>query len=146
MTKSMISIVTVLITVWTISVNGNSKSFHGFDIIGVWQNQLNSTFNVSHVDDITMELRGTYSSPSGTTGLFYPAIGYVNWLPAPDPSKDSVTVVSFSVRWGTFGSVTTWNGIMRDNGILIAQWLLVRPVTSYIWDHVHTGQDTFIKV
>jgi hypothetical protein len=146
MTANIMLLITVFITVLVAGVSSSTSEFRADRLIGVWKNQLNSIFNVSYVDKVTMELRGTYSSPSGTTGLYYPAVGYVNWIPVPDPTKDSATVISFSVHWGTIGSITSWSGIVGDDGKLVAQWFLVRPVTSYAWDHVLTGQDTFAKM
>ena len=136
----------ILLTVVLLMGANSSSQLRAADLIGVWQNQLNSTFNITHVDAVTMELRGLYRSPSGTPGFAYPALGYVNSASTNDSGKDSGLVVCFSVRWGSIGSVTTWNGVVRDDGILTSQWLLVRPISSYVWDHILTGQDTFIKM
>lgn len=136
----------ILFTVVLLVGANGSTQFRVTDLIGVWQNQLKSTFNITHVDAVTMELRGLYRSPSGTPGFAYPALGYFNSASTNDTETDSGLVVCFSVNWGSIGSVTTWNGIVRDNGILIGQWLLVRPVSSYVWDHILTGQDTFVKM
>ena len=135
----------LLIISLVMGANGRNQ-FRTANLIGVWKNQLNSTFNITHIDSVTMELRGIYRSPSGTSGLAYPALGYVNSASASDPEKDSGIVVSFCVHWGSIGSITTWNSIVRDDDILVSQWLLVRPVSSYVWDHTLTGQDTFIKM
>jgi len=136
---------TLLIAVLLAGASGISQ-FRAINLIGVWKNQLNSTFNITQVDSATMELRGVYRSASGTTGGGYSALGHINWATTNEPNKDVGIVVSFSVHWGNIGSVTTWNGIVRDDKVLVTQWFLVSPVSSYAWDHVLIGQDTFIKI
>jgi hypothetical protein len=115
-----------------------------------WTNQLGSVMTITAVNTHTGEIAGSYRSGSGTSGDQYPLVGWFNSLPQ-ESGKDHVQVVSFTVRWGTIGSVTTWNGSLRDvNGTgvptLTCQWILVRPNTDFPWEHMLCGQDTFIPV
>lgn len=117
------------------------------NLVGEWTNQLGSTLNIKTVDPNTGQITGTYKSPSGTGGNEFPLIGWVNYKP-PIQGKDNAIVVSFSVRWGGIGSITTWAGyvkIVNSVPIITAQWFLVRPNSDYGWDHILTGQDVFKK-
>ncbi|CAF2964694.1 unnamed protein product [Rotaria sp. Silwood2] len=99
------------------------------------------------IRDYDREQRG------GTAGDQYALNGFVNLSPMVT-GKHNVIVVSFTVHWSNIGSVTTWNGFYSEGdyddkdgapGRIICQWLLVRPVTNYKWDHILTGQDRFTK-
>ncbi|CAF2785415.1 unnamed protein product [Rotaria sp. Silwood2] len=120
---------------------------------GVWVNELGSTLNITSVFKSTLQIKGNYRSPSGTAGDQYALNGFVNLSPMVT-GKHNVIVVSFTVHWSNIGSVTTWNGFYSEGdyddkdgapGRIICQWLLVRPVTNYKWDHILTGQDRFTK-
>lgn len=113
---------------------------------GVWINELGSTLNITYVYGRTLQIKGNYRSPSGTLGAQYPLSGVFNLSPMVS-GKHNAIVVSFTVHWGDVGSVTTWNGFYSADGSgqIIGQWLLVRPVTNYVWDHIWTGQDRFTK-
>jgi hypothetical protein len=117
------------------------------NLVGEWTNQLGSKLNIKAVDPNTGQITGTYKSPSGTGGNEFPLIGWVNYKP-PIQDKDNAIVVSFSVRWGGIGSITTWAGyvkIVNSVPIITGQWFLVRPNSDYVWDHILTGQDVFKK-
>ncbi len=118
--------------------------------IGAWTNHLSqpSTLTIKSVDSSTGEIVGTYRSPSGTGGQDYPLIGWMNQATAGS-GKDSAVILSFSVRWGSYGSVTSWTGVCRttnSQSVLSAMWFLGRAVTDFEWDHVLSGQDTFDPV
>lgn len=118
------------------------------ELKSVWQNQLGSTLEIRQVDPATGQISGTYKSPSGTAGTEFPMIGWVNYS-APADKKDNVIVVSFSVRWGQYGSVTAWNGfykLLDGKPTIVGQWLLVRSNSDFSWDHTLTGLDTFHPV
>jgi hypothetical protein len=128
-----------------IPVKASVRAITTNDLIGKWTNQLGSTLNIAALDPKTGQITGTYMSPSGTTGNEYPIVGWANYS-QPSQKKDNVVVVSFSVRWGEYGSVTTWNGYLKEvNGVLTitAQWLLVRSNSDFAWDHILTNQDVF---
>jgi len=117
------------------------------NLVGTWTNQLGSTLNITAVDANTGQITGNYKSPSGAGQTEFPLIGWVN-TKAPVQGKDNVTVVSFSVRWGSIGSITTWAGYIRAaNNVttLTAQWFLTRPISDFPWDHILTNQDVFTK-
>jgi hypothetical protein len=112
---------------------------------GEWKNQLNSTLSITSYDAATGQLSGTYISPSGGGTSKFPLVGWLNVL-APQPSKHNVTIVSFSVRWGTFGSVTSWTGTCVDvsgTARLTTLWQLGRSNSDFEWDHVLAGTDLF---
>jgi Avidin family len=113
---------------------------------GVWINELGSTLNITNIYGRTLQIKGNYRSPSGTLGSQYPLNGVFNVSPMVS-GKHNAVVVSFTVHWGDIGSVTAWNGFYSADGSgqIIGQWLLVRPVTNYVWDHIWTGQDRFTK-
>jgi len=73
-------------------------------------------------------------------------IGWVNYQ-SPQPASDNTVVVCFSVHWGQYGSVTTWNGtydLEKQNPMIKTQWLLVRSNSKFVWDHMLTGSSTFM--
>ncbi|WP_376708394.1 avidin/streptavidin family protein [Shewanella surugensis] len=92
------------------------------------------------------KLKGTFTSPSGTSGESNPLIGWVNFL-APVKGQDNVTVVAFTTRWGKYGSVSSWSGECRSvNGkpVIKTIWHLVRSNANYEWDHMLTNSATFV--
>ena len=114
------------------------------ELIGTWTNQLASSLVIDGIDANTGSISGSYISPSGTSGIKFPLIGWVNTSPADADQPDHVVIVSFSVRWGAIGSVTSWNGYYRANAI-VGQWLLASPNSKFSWDHTLVGQDSFAK-
>jgi hypothetical protein len=111
---------------------------------GEWVNQLDSTLNIEKVDPATGSISGTYRSPSGTTGQKYPLVGWFNKSNQVQ-GKDNVTVVSFSVNWGTSGSVTSWSGTCTgsEKPTIKATWDLASTSSDFSWDHILTNSDTF---
>ncbi len=115
-------------------------------LVGMWTNLLGSTLTITAVDPSTGQITGTYKSPSGGGSTDWSLIGWVN--SAAPAGKDNVIVISFSVRWGPIGSITTWAGYVRTvNSVttLTANWFLVRPNSDFVWDHILTNQDVFTK-
>lgn len=111
---------------------------------GKWENELGSTLKIKKVDS-DGKLSGTYTSPSGTSGNAVPMIGWANLTPSAT-TGDNVKVVSFSVNWGSYGSVTSWSGacsIKSGTPTISTIWNLVRSNSSYEWDHIITNTDTF---
>lgn len=114
-------------------------------LIGDWVNQLGSTLTINYVGS-DGQLSGTYTSPSGTSGSAVPMIGWTNHVPPATHTDNNITVVSFSVNWGSYGSVTSWSGACSlKSGIptIATIWDLVRSNSSYEWDHILTNSDTF---
>ena len=116
---------------------------------GKWKNDLGSTLQIDSIDKKTGMIRGSYISPSGGGHKSFPLIGWVN-TKKPDPKlKSNVVVLSFSVRWGSIGTITTWNGyqtISNNKPKIVMQWLRSVPNSNFIWDHVNIGQDSFSKI
>jgi hypothetical protein len=112
---------------------------------GEWTNELGSILKIAAIDAGSGLISGSYKSPSGGGWTEFPLIGWVNTKPPSDTNQNHVVVVSFSVRWGQIGSVTAWNGYYNSNASIVGQWLLSRPNTGFIWDHVLAGQDRFTR-
>lgn len=113
---------------------------------GEWVNELGSTLKITNIDSSSGRVSGSYKSSSGTSGKAYPLIGWVNYQ-IPQAAGDNAVVVCFSVHWGPYGSVTTWNGIYhpaKQNPMIKTQWLLVRSNSKFVWDHMLTGSTTFV--
>ncbi len=132
----------LFVTAFSPSSAQDTSNFLGGNM--VWKNQLNSILTIEKIDPITQQITGNYQSPSGTTGQKFAVIGFINSALSTQNGVDKVTVISFTVRWGTIGSITSWNGVYRPKDKkIIAQWFLSRPVTDFEWSHIMTGQDTF---
>jgi hypothetical protein len=114
--------------------------------VGAWGNQLKSTLVIDSVDQTTGAIKGTYESPSGTSaGQKFSVTGWTNKAPAVN-GQDNVTLLSFSVRWGSYGSITSWSGICREENrvpVLNALWHLAQSNAQFSWGHVLTGNDVF---
>jgi hypothetical protein len=110
--------------------------------IGMWNNQMGSKLNIKTVDANTGAISGEYETKTGAGGWF-PLTGWVNEL-APDPKHpDAAKIITFAVRWGSFGSITAWTGVCRGMDGLHTIWHLGRPNADFEWDHVLSGADTF---
>jgi hypothetical protein len=119
------------------------------ELVGTWKNELNSELTIRAVDKTTGAVSGSYRTvaQNGTSGDDYPLSGWVNHAPANN--QNHVVVISFSVRWGQIGSVTTWNGYyatVNNSPTIVGQWLLSRSNSSFEWDHILTGQDRFHRI
>lgn len=113
--------------------------------IGTWINDLDkpSKLVIESIDATTGAMKGKYIE--GNAGEF-PLVGWVNDKAAAS-TGDHAKVLSFTVRWGDYGSITSWTGYCRKdkNGIptLYMQWHLASPNSSFDWDHVNSGLDRF---
>jgi hypothetical protein len=116
--------------------------------VGLWKNQLNSTMSISRVETTGPTaglVHGCYCSPSGTASDWYPLRGWANSLP-PQPPQDNVVAISWTVRWGAIGSITSWSGYCRTGGstaVISAPWYLVSPNSTFTWNHRNADTDTF---
>lgn len=128
----------------------------GRDLLGMWYNQKDkddpSRLVIESFDKKTGEIRGHFLSPSGTDGGHYKLQGWVNSRVMSEEEKTAEKhqslSVTFSVYWDKYGSITSWTGVCfkKDGDIqLNTNWMLVRPVTDYEWDHILTGYDLFVK-
>ena len=143
---SLVFIFGCLTAIHTAAVQNPSVRKATAALKGVWVNELGSTLNITGVYGPTFQIKGHYRSPSGTAGDLHSLNGVFNLLPMVS-GKHNVVVLSFTVHWGKIGSVTSWSGFYdaEGSGQIIGQWLLVRPVERYIWEHILTGQDRFTK-
>lgn len=116
------------------------------DVIGTWHNGLGSTLVISKVDSTTGDITGHYRSPSGTKGEKFPLTGWVNHANQVT-GKDNVMPIAFTVRWGKYGSITSWTGFYRvkdGTPTITTFWNLVRSNSDFSWDHLLTGSDIFV--
>lgn len=116
--------------------------------VGRWVNANDAkgggVMSINSVDSSTGELRGKYVPPSGPAGgKEFDVVGFVSSAP-PVPNRDNVVTVSFSVSLKTYGSIATWTGYIKDDRMIV-MWLNVRPNSAYDWDHIVTGQDTWVR-
>jgi hypothetical protein len=147
--KLMVSVVVLLI--WTNAFAQDANDKKAFTaategLVGEWINELGSPLKIISIDLSSGQISGIYKSSSGTSGKSYPLIGWVNYQ-SPRPGGDNVVVVCFSVHWGEYGSVTTWNGTyypQSPSPEIKTQWLLVRSNSKFEWDHTHIGSSTFV--
>jgi len=112
---------------------------------GNWVNQLGSTLSIVTIDSTTNAITGTYQSPSGTSGQKFALSGWINHL-KPKPKQDNAQVISFSVQWGTYGSITSWTGYCKEQAgkpTIKTLWHLVSSNSQYTWDHILTNSDIF---
>jgi Avidin family len=114
-------------------------------MVGSWKNQLGSTLTIKSINSTTGAVAGSYKSPSGTSGKTYPLVGWVNSA-KPAPKADNVSVISLTVRWSDYGSITAWTGTcsaVNGTPTITTLWHLVSANSSFTWDHVLTNSDTF---
>lgn len=115
---------------------------------GVWKNQLGSTLGIESIDSKTGAVSGYYISPSGTKGEKYSLSGwFTKAVNPPVPAADNASVISFTVRWGDYGTITAWTGYCYedDKGLptLKTLWNLVSRSSEYRWGHIRTDSDSF---
>jgi|SRR6185312_2148981 len=114
-------------------------------MVGVWHNQLGSTLTISSIDPSTGLMSGNYVSPSGAGSTAFPLTGWVNQQP-PQAGKSNVPVLSFAVRFGSFGSITSWTGYCDSasgSPQIVGLWHLTRANSDLPWDHIIANEDTF---
>jgi hypothetical protein len=107
---------------------------------GAWLNTIGSTMTIKNYNTSSGSIDGIYETPS-LPGQIFPLVGWVNELPAV-VGKSNTVAISFSVRWGKVGSITSWTCTCANNTIR-APWHLVSPVTQFSWDHFLTDLDVF---
>jgi len=147
--KLMVSVIALLI--WTNGFAQDTNDKKAFTdatkgLVGEWVNELGSPLKITNIDLSSGRISGIYKSSSGTSGKSYPLIGWVNYQ-IPRQGGDNAVVVCFSVHWGEYGSVTTWNGTyypQNPSPEIKTQWLLVRSNSKFEWDHTHIGSSTFV--
>jgi hypothetical protein len=109
---------------------------------GKWRNDLNSEMDL--IVDMAGSVTGTYRTGVGS----------------PGPTKDfdlvgfaSGDLLSFTVNFGEFGSLTSWAGqhtIVGGAERIKTMWLLARNVEdssepTSLWGAVLAGADTFFR-
>ena len=122
----------------TIHSYGYSQTIN--NLIGTWHNELGSTLKITSINPTTLQMFGTYTLNSGNQ---FPILGWANTLP---PANNHVLSLAFSVRFGSFGSITSWTGYLSNKkGVwtITTIWNLTRPNSDQPWDHIITNCDVF---
>lgn len=128
--------------------NSKDSAYDLNEVLGYWKNQEGSTLEIESVNNETGEIVGYYVSPSGTLGEKFPLTGWVNYLPPTTENEDNVICISFMVRWGKYGSITSWTGSFRkenEKASILTLWHLVRANSNFSWSHINSGTDIFSR-
>lgn len=128
----------LLILFWVSLTYGYSQTIR--NLVGTWHNELNSTLKITSINATTYQIAGSYTLSNGKQ---FALIGWANDLP---PANDHVIAVAFSVRFGSYGSITSWTGTFtKKNGVLTIStlWHLVSPNADQPWGHILTNCDVF---
>jgi len=103
-----------------------------------------AVLTITSVDPSTGAIKGKWVPPSGAgNGKEFDVTGWVSSAPFRE-KLDNVVTISFTVNITVYGSMTSYTGYFKDNKITVS-WFNVKPVSTYEWDHISTGQDYFTK-
>jgi hypothetical protein len=132
--------------------------------VGMWENPVKSVLVISKVDASSKLASGCYCSPSGTASEWFDLIGWVQDEAAPSKQeavaslekdeadslekgeKEKAGPVSWTFRWGPYGSITSWSGSCRNPGkmpTMTTLWHLVNPNERSPSVHPTADTDTF---
>ena len=81
-------------------------------ILGDWYNQIGSTLHILNVNSNGL-LTGHYRSPLGTKGEKFQLHGVLNCSPS-SCERNLDIVISFTVRWDKYGTITAWTGFLEN--------------------------------
>lgn len=111
-------------------------------------------FNGVWVNDLKSRMDLTVSSDGIVTGKYMTAVG----APGDEEEFDltgfvSGDLISFTVNFGKYGSLTSWSGQHTENetgAIIKTMWLLAKNVNdpdepANLWGAVLTGANTFTR-
>ena len=129
-----------------VTAKANASTPNCLSFKGQWVNEKGSVLTFDNADKASGSLTGSYISSTGTEGSRYPLIGWYNHSKAVK-GKNNATSISFSVRWGSHGSITSWTGtcsIKNGKPSISAIWNLVRSNSDYAWDHMLTNHIIFV--
>jgi hypothetical protein len=113
-------------------------------LVGRWQNESGSVLEILAVS-AGGKMEGAYHSSSGVDGKAFSLLGWLN----NSNRREQATSVAWTVRWGDYGSITSWTGTCEvdDSGPHIkAMWHLVRPGEEHSWERVLANSSTFRPV
>ncbi len=114
---------------------------------GKWKNPNNSILSIEQIDCETGQIEGAFISGLGTEGNTYRLVGFANTAPAKE-GQHHVIVLSFSVQWGKYGSITSWTGYLEEEDgkeQIRTLFHLVRPNTDFKFEHIISNADLFKK-
>lgn len=122
--------------------NKASQLEDNVDISGAWKNQFKSSMKI--VVDDSGQISGTYKTGKGAPSEEeeFPIVGFV-----------SGDLVSFTVNFGKYGSLTSWAGqltIEDGKEVIKTSWLLAKNILDEkededLWGAILTGADTFSR-
>lgn len=113
---------------------------------GLWVSDRGSTLEIDDIDEESGEISAWFRSSTGTDGKAFPVVGFLNLAERFPGAESFGHPISFAVSWGPFGSISSWNGLVRQEKTqttIDTQWLYVRGSTQFDWDHTLTGNDLF---
>lgn len=115
------------------------------NFIGEWVNQRGSLLSIYEINNSNGGIIGTFQANTGGNGRKFPMYGWINYQPVMK-DQDNASIISFSVQWEEYGSITAWAGYCKEiQGVptLTTLWNLVKANAQYDWEHVLAGTDTF---
>jgi len=110
-------------------------------LLGVWQNELGSTMEITSFDGTTFT--GTYTSAVSSEST--PSTGKL-------AGTLSGIALGFTVNWTPpFSSVTSWSGLLLTDGNSLAistLWHLASTPESEadLWESILAGADFFVRI
>jgi hypothetical protein len=122
------------------SLKGSKEGSPSPSLLGVWQNELGSTMQITSFDGTTFT--GTYTSAVSSNST--PATGQL-------AGTLSGSALGFTVNWASpFSSVTSWNGLLLtdlNSLVIFTLWHLASTPESEndVWESILAGADFFVQ-
>lgn len=116
------------------------------NILGTWYNQRGSILDILKISSNGL-VEGYYLSPVGTNGEKFPLNGVIN-CPPPLSKRNHDIVISFTVKWGKYGSITSWVGFFEKTDEVIyinTKWHLATALKFTSENSISTSTDIFAK-
>jgi hypothetical protein len=139
--KRMFSLSLLFVSFFTVSNSQNCDN-----LSGPWINELGSIVEIDSIKTQSGEVFGVYKSSLGVDGRNFPLLGWTNYKDENDKEDHSVIAISFLVRWGEYGSITSWTGYCSNDAkgpFIKTIWNLVRSVSDQEFEHIITNSSTF---
>lgn len=124
----------------------NRLSLTPTNILGDWYNQRGSILHISRIAP-NGRVNGHYESPKGTKGERFSLDGVINYATPTTRSRHDI-VISFTVNWGDYGSITSWVGFFEKKGNIIhlkTRWHLATTLRFNGGENISSAIDIFTK-
>lgn len=143
--KKTITLIIVALTFFTVNIAYAQQKPSCTSPVGIWINELNSKLKIETFDAATGQITGHYQLSKDPT--WYSLVGWINDDNTTSGNgtttkTNKARVISFTVRFNQYGSITSWTGTCSGDKI-VTLWNLARPVSQDTWDHILSGSDTF---